>query len=45
MPALGHVQIPMDAEKRVALIGFPDKAHIAKHLLNFILDMLLLPYG
>ncbi|XP_015114658.1 proteasome adapter and scaffold protein ECM29 [Diachasma alloeum] len=45
MPALGHIQAPMSAEKRAALLGLQDKPYVAKQLIKFMLDMLLLPYG
>ncbi|KAK0081163.1 hypothetical protein PV325_012689 [Microctonus aethiopoides] len=45
MPTLGHIQIPINAEKRAALLGLHDKPYVAKQLINFMLDMLLLPYG
>uniref|UniRef100_A0ABD2WFD9 TOG domain-containing protein n=1 Tax=Trichogramma kaykai TaxID=54128 RepID=A0ABD2WFD9_9HYME len=45
MPALAHVIIPLDPEKRAALFGLQDEPQVAKQLLNFMLDMLLLPYG
>lgn len=45
MPALAHISIPMDPEKRASLLGLQDEPQVAKQLLNFMLDMLLLPYG
>ncbi|XP_011343237.1 proteasome adapter and scaffold protein ECM29 isoform X2 [Ooceraea biroi] len=45
MPALGHINIPADPEKRASLLGLHDKPYVAKQLLNFMLDVLLLPYG
>ncbi|XP_011494527.1 PREDICTED: proteasome-associated protein ECM29 homolog [Ceratosolen solmsi marchali] len=45
MPALARVKIPMDPEKRASLLGLQDEPQIAKQLLNFMLDVLLLPYG
>ncbi|XP_046742819.1 proteasome adapter and scaffold protein ECM29 [Diprion similis] len=45
MPALGHINIPMDSDKRASLLGLQDKPYVAKQLINFMLDMLLLPYG
>ncbi|XP_043596940.1 proteasome adapter and scaffold protein ECM29 isoform X1 [Bombus pyrosoma] len=45
MPALGHVNIPVDPEKRASFLGLQDKLYVAKQLLNFMLDVLLLPYG
>ncbi|XP_012280899.1 proteasome-associated protein ECM29 homolog isoform X2 [Orussus abietinus] len=44
MPALGHIRIPTDPEKRAPLLGLQDKPYVAKQLLNFMLDMLILPY-
>lgn len=45
MPALGHINIPADPDKRASLLGLQDKPYVAKQLINFMLDMLLLPYG
>lgn len=45
MPALGHVNIPVDPEKRASFLGLQDKLYVTKQLLNFMLDVLLLPYG
>ncbi|XP_015601340.2 proteasome adapter and scaffold protein ECM29 [Cephus cinctus] len=45
MPALGHINIPMDSDKRASLLGLQDKPYVAKQLINFMLDVLLLPYG
>lgn len=45
MPALAHIKVPMDPDKRGALLGLHDKPNVAKQLINFMLDMLLLPYG
>jgi len=45
MPALGHINIPTDPEKRASLLGLHDKPYVAKQLLHFMLDVLLLPYG
>lgn len=45
MPALGHINIPAGPEKRASLLGLHDKPYVAKQLLHFMLDMLLLPYG
>lgn len=45
MPALGNIQISMNPEKRAGLLGLQDKPYVAKQLINFILDLLLLPYG
>ncbi|KOC60812.1 Proteasome-associated protein ECM29 like protein [Habropoda laboriosa] len=44
MPALGHINVPMDPDKRAALLGLQDKPYVSKQLLNFMLDVLLLPY-
>lgn len=44
MPALAHVNIPMDPEKRTSLFGLQDEPQVTKQLLTFMLDMLLLPY-
>ncbi|CAL7951979.1 unnamed protein product [Xylocopa violacea] len=45
MPALGHINVPMDPDKRTTLLGLQDKPYVSKQLLNFMLDVLLLPYG
>lgn len=45
MPALGHINIPMDSEKRNSFLNLQDHPQVTKQLLNFMLDMLLLPYG
>lgn len=45
MPVLGHINIPADPDKRKSMFGFQDKVYVAKQLANFMLDMLLLPYG
>ncbi|XP_011685024.1 PREDICTED: proteasome-associated protein ECM29 homolog [Wasmannia auropunctata] len=45
MPALGHINIPVDVDKRASLLGLQDKPYVAKQLINFMLDVLLLPYG
>lgn len=45
MPALGHINIPADPDKRASLLGLQDKSYVAKQLVNFMLDVLLLPYG
>ncbi|KDR13581.1 proteasome-associated protein ECM29 homolog isoform X2 [Zootermopsis nevadensis] len=45
MPVLGHVTVPPDPEKRSVLFGLNERPHIFKLLADFMLDMLLLPYG
>lgn len=45
MPALGHINIPADPDKRASLLGLQDKPYVSKQLINFMLDVLLLPYG
>ncbi|XP_076235930.1 proteasome adapter and scaffold protein ECM29 isoform X2 [Calliopsis andreniformis] len=45
MPALSHINIPMDPDKRASLLGLQDKPYVAKQLISFMLDVLLLPYG
>ncbi|XP_076224219.1 proteasome adapter and scaffold protein ECM29 isoform X2 [Nomia melanderi] len=45
MPVLGHINIPTDPDKRTSLLGLQDKPYVAKQLLSFMLDVLLLPYG
>ncbi|KAG7212048.1 hypothetical protein KM043_012404 [Ampulex compressa] len=45
MPVLGHINIPTDPEKRASFLGLQDKPYVTKQFLNFMLDVLLLPYG
>jgi len=45
MPVLGHVTIPADPEKRSVLFGLNERPYVSKLLADFMLDMLLLPYG
>ncbi|PNF26280.1 hypothetical protein B7P43_G02686 [Cryptotermes secundus] len=45
MPVLGHVTVPADPEKRSVLFGLNERPHIYKLLADFMLDVLLLPYG
>ncbi|XP_069674508.1 proteasome adapter and scaffold protein ECM29 isoform X2 [Periplaneta americana] len=45
MPVLGHVNVPADPEKRSVLFGLNERPHVCKLLSDFMLDMLLLPYG
>lgn len=45
MPTLGHIAIPMDIEKKTSFLGLQDKPLVTKHLISFMLDVLLLPYG
>ena len=42
---LGKVKVPTEPEKVATLFGLNEKPQIAKHLLDMLLDMLLLPYG
>ena len=44
VPLLGKVQVPTEPEKIATLFGLNEKPHISKHLLDILLDMLLLPY-
>ncbi|XP_043249578.1 proteasome adapter and scaffold protein ECM29 [Colletes gigas] len=44
MPVLGHFNVPMDPNKQASLLGLQDKPYVAKQLLKFMLDVLLLPY-
>jgi len=39
MPALGHINIPADPDKRASLLGLQDKPYVAKQLINFMLDV------
>ncbi|XP_066994237.2 proteasome adapter and scaffold protein ECM29 isoform X2 [Anabrus simplex] len=45
MPVLGSVTVPADAQKRAALFGLNERPQVAKQLADFMLDVLLLPYG
>nr|XP_033335253.1 proteasome adapter and scaffold protein ECM29 [Megalopta genalis] len=45
MPVLGHINIPIDPDKRASLLGLQDKPYVQKQLLDFMLDTLLLPYA
>ncbi|KAF7987486.1 hypothetical protein HCN44_003248 [Aphidius gifuensis] len=45
MPILGHIEIPMDPEKRQNLLGLKEKRNIAALMATFMVDMLILPYG
>ncbi|XP_063216942.1 proteasome adapter and scaffold protein ECM29 isoform X2 [Bacillus rossius redtenbacheri] len=45
MPVLGQVSVPVDARQRGALLGLNERPHIARLLSQFVLDLLLLPYG
>ncbi|XP_066988430.1 proteasome adapter and scaffold protein ECM29 [Macrobrachium rosenbergii] len=45
MPVFGLMKIPESAEKRASLFGLRERPGITKLLLDFMLDVLLLPYG
>lgn len=45
VPVFGHMKFPDTAEKTASLFGLRDKPAVAKLLLDFMLDLLLLPYG
>lgn len=45
VPVFGHMKFPDTAEKTASLFGLRDKPSVAKLLLDFMLDLLLLPYG
>jgi proteasome component ECM29 len=45
IPVLGKVKVPTEPDKVSTLYGLNEKPHITKHLLEMLLDMLLLPYG
>lgn len=45
IPVLGKVKLPTEPEKIAVFFGLNEKPQIAKHLLDMLLDMLLLPYG
>ncbi|GAB6029010.1 hypothetical protein CHUAL_004798 [Chamberlinius hualienensis] len=45
LPVLNYFPIPSDPEKCKLIFNFNEKPQIAKLLLDFLLDVLLLPYG
>ncbi|KAJ8917780.1 hypothetical protein NQ315_010686 [Exocentrus adspersus] len=45
VPLLGKVKVPTEPEKVANLFGLNEKPQIAKHLLEMLLDMILLPYS
>lgn len=45
VPVFGHMKIPETAEKTASLFGLRERPGVAKLLLDFMLDILLLPYG
>lgn len=45
VPVFGHMKIPDSAEKTASLLGLRERPGITKLLLDFMLDVLLLPYG
>lgn len=45
IPLLGKVKVPTEPEKVATLFGLNEKPQISKHLLDLLLDMLLLPYS
>lgn len=44
VPLLGKVKVPTEPEKLANLFGLKEKPQISKHLLDILLDMILLPY-
>ncbi|XP_071525915.1 proteasome adapter and scaffold protein ECM29 [Panulirus ornatus] len=45
VPVFGHMKIPETAEKTASLFGLRERPGVAKLLLDFMLDLVLLPYG
>lgn len=45
MPVLGNVKIPSDKAVVEKMFRFSEKPQLAKQFADFMLDMLLLPYG
>lgn len=45
MPVFNHLKIPETPEKTASLFNLRERADVAKLLLDFMLDVLLLPYG
>ncbi|KAJ1522342.1 hypothetical protein ONE63_002635 [Megalurothrips usitatus] len=45
MPVLGNVKIPSDKDAVEKMFRFGEKPQLAKQFADFMLDMLLLPYG
>lgn len=45
LPVLGAVKIPESPEKTASMFGLRERPAVAKLLLDFMLDLLLLPYG
>lgn len=45
MPVLGNVKVPHDKSAVEKMFPFVEKPLLAKQFADFMLDMLLLPYG
>ncbi|CAL4121852.1 unnamed protein product, partial [Meganyctiphanes norvegica] len=45
LPVFGAVKIPESVEKTASMFGLRERPAVAKLLLDFMLDLLLLPYG
>ncbi|XP_014680930.1 PREDICTED: proteasome-associated protein ECM29 homolog [Priapulus caudatus] len=45
MPVLGSINVPADPSRRKSAFCFAEKPQTAKLLLDFMMDVLLLPYG
>ena len=45
MPVFGNLKLPETPEKTASLFHLREKANIAKLLIEFMTDLLLLPYG
>lgn len=45
LPALGHVKVPTDPAKCSVMFGLSERPQLAKQFADFLLDVLLAPYG
>ncbi|XP_044754481.1 proteasome adapter and scaffold protein ECM29 [Coccinella septempunctata] len=45
LPLLDKVKVPTDPKQTPSVFGLDEKQELSKHLLGFLLDVLLLPYG
>ena len=45
MPVFGHVKVPETPEKTASLFQLRERPALSKLLVDFMLDLLLLPYG
>lgn len=44
MPALGHIKMGSDEKKRKQIFGLTDKPLVVNVMLDYMMDVLLLPY-